>query len=142
MAELFEAQESENADRNRPLADHLRPQKLSEVVGQDHIIGEGAPLSRMIDGGKLSSIIFWGPPGCGKTTIARILADHTEMHFEQISAIFSGVKELRSVFDSAKLRARNGRVRGGVCGSEVRVSHSTVRPPPNARDEAGGRTPS
>lgn len=108
MAELFDIQDQENADRNRPLADRLRPTKISEVVGQDHIIGDGAPLSRMIDGGKLSSIVFWGPPGCGKTTIARILADHTDMHFEQISAIFSGVKELRSVFDSAKLRARNG----------------------------------
>lgn len=108
MAGLFAKEESESVDARRPLADRLRPKTLEEVVGQDHMIGEGAPLTRMLGGGHLSSLIFWGPPGCGKTTLARILAYHTDMHFEQISAIFSGVKELRSVFDSAKLRIQNG----------------------------------
>ena len=108
MAELFEAQELENQNKNRPLADRLRPKTLEQVVGQDHIIGEDAPLTKMLEGGRLSSIIFWGPPGCGKTTLARILAHHTDLHFEQISAIFSGVKDLRAVFDSAKIRSKNG----------------------------------
>lgn len=108
MAELFETQNLENQNKNRPLADRLRPKVLGDVVGQDHIIGSGAPLSEMIDGERLSSIIFWGPPGCGKTTLARILANHTELHFEQISAIFSGVADLRKVFESAKIRSQNG----------------------------------
>ena len=78
----------------RPLADRLRPQSLQEVVGQDHIVGENAPLGRMIRAGKVSSFILWGPPGCGKTTIARLIAEHTNLYFEQISAVFSGVAGL------------------------------------------------
>lgn len=93
----------------RPLADRLRPQGLSDVVGQDHLVGEDGALRRMLDGGTLSSIILWGPPGCGKTTIARIIASHTDLHFEQISAIFSGVADLKRVFEAAKLRRRNGK---------------------------------
>ncbi len=110
MPSLFDVS-SENLSREapRPLADRLRPQALEEIVGQDHLVGEGGALRRMIDSGSLSSIILWGPPGCGKTTIARILAQHTDLHFEQISAIFSGVADLKKVFESAKFRRQNGR---------------------------------
>lgn len=93
----------------RPLADRLRPQELEDIVGQDHLVGEGGALRRMIDSGSLSSLILWGPPGCGKTTMARILAKHTDLHFEQISAIFSGVADLKKVFESAKFRRSQGR---------------------------------
>lgn len=93
----------------RPLADRLRPRELEDVVGQDHLVGEGGSLRRMIDSGKMQSIVFWGPPGCGKTTLARILANHTDLHYEQISAIFSGVADLRKVFDAARLRKQNGK---------------------------------
>ena len=109
MADLFAVEKTgESRDESRPLADRLRPQKLEDVVGQDHIVGEGAPLRKMLDGGHLSSLVFWGPPGCGKTTLARILADHTDLHFEQLSAIFSGVGDLRKVFEAAKIRKQNG----------------------------------
>ena len=85
----------------RPLADRLRPRTLSEVVGQDHIVGGDAPLGRMVKSGKISSFILWGPPGCGKTTIARLIAEHTNLYFEQISAVFSGVSDLKRVFQYA-----------------------------------------
>ncbi len=88
----------------RPLADRLRPQTLAEVVGQDHIVGANAPLGRMLASGKISSFILWGPPGCGKTTIARLIAEHTNLYFEQISAVFSGVADLKRVFQYAKER--------------------------------------
>ena len=84
-----------------PLADRLRPTKLEEVVGQGHIIGDDAPLGRMIKSGKISSFILWGPPGCGKTTIARLIAEYTNLYFEQISAVFSGVADLKKVFQYA-----------------------------------------
>ncbi|KGJ17374.1 ATPase AAA [Paracoccus sanguinis] len=89
---------------HRPLADRLRPQRLSEVIGQDEVLGEAGPLGAMLAAGSLSSLILWGPPGVGKTTIARLLADQTDRVFVQISAIFSGVAELRRVFDAARLR--------------------------------------
>ncbi len=92
----------------RPLADRLRPQRLDEVIGQSHILGVDAPLSVMLSAGALGSLIFWGPPGVGKTTIARLLAHETDLHFVQISAIFTGVPELRKVFEAAKMRRRNG----------------------------------
>lgn len=85
----------------RPLADRLRPQNLSEVVGQNHIVGENSPLGRMVKAGKITSFILWGPPGCGKTTIARLIAEHTNLYFEQISAVFSGVADLKRVFQYA-----------------------------------------
>ena len=96
-----------SAKVKRPLADRLRPQKLDEVVGQDHIIGKDAPLGRMISSNKVVSFILWGPPGCGKTTIARLIAENTNLYFEQISAVFSGVADLKRVFQYAKERRAN-----------------------------------
>ncbi|MBR2625647.1 MAG: replication-associated recombination protein A [Lentisphaeria bacterium] len=87
---------------SRPLADRMRPSAISEIVGQDELLGEGAPLQRMISAGKLSSFILWGPPGCGKTTLARILATATSMRFVALSAVFSGVADLRKAFEEAE----------------------------------------
>lgn len=95
----------------RPLADRLRPQNLGEVVGQDHIVGENSPLGRMVKSGKITSFILWGPPGCGKTTIARLIAEHTNLYFEQISAVFSGVADLKRVFQYA-IDRRNSQGKG------------------------------
>ncbi|MBF0393729.1 MAG: replication-associated recombination protein A [Alphaproteobacteria bacterium] len=103
MSTLFESQAP------RPLADRLRPKGLDEVVGQDHLLRGEGPLARMLRGGRLVSTILWGPPGCGKTTIARLLAEHTDLEFEPLSAVFSGVAELRKVFEAARSRRRDGR---------------------------------
>ena len=92
----------------RPLADRLRPQTLGDVVGQDHLLGPKGALSRMLVAGGLTSLILWGPPGVGKTTIARLLADETDLHFTSISAVFSGVKDLRAAFDAAEARRATG----------------------------------
>ncbi|KUF12845.1 AAA family ATPase [Pseudoponticoccus marisrubri] len=91
------------------MADRLRPARLEDVIGQEQVLGPEAPLGVMLKAGTLGSIVFWGPPGVGKTTIARLLADATDLHFVQISAIFTGVPELRKVFEAAKLRRRQGR---------------------------------
>jgi len=88
----------------RPLADRLRPKKLEEVVGQEQVLGEDSPLGRMLQTGRISSFILWGPPGCGKTTIARLIAEYTNLYFEQISAVFSGVADLKRVFQYAEER--------------------------------------
>src|ERR1700733_4468829 len=92
----------------RPLADRLRPQKLSEVVGQDHLLAPEAPIGRMMAAKRLASLILWGPPGVGKTTIARLLADEVKLHFEPVSAVASGVAELRKIFEAAQERRASG----------------------------------
>ncbi|MBF0560903.1 MAG: replication-associated recombination protein A [Alphaproteobacteria bacterium] len=97
------------ADRaSRPLADRLRPCSLAEVVGQDHLLGPEGPIGRMETAGRLSSVVLWGPPGCGKTTIARLLARQSDLHFEALSAVFSGVADLRKIFDAARKRRQDG----------------------------------
>ena len=96
-------------DAPRPLADRLRPVALTDIVGQDHLVGEEGTLIRLLHGDQLPSLIFWGPPGCGKTSIARLIAGHTDLEFEPLSAVFSGVADLRKVFDRARQRRDAGR---------------------------------
>ena len=108
MATLFEAAGLEKS-APRPLADRLRPKTLAEVVGQDQLVGPEGTLTRMLASGRLPSLILWGPPGSGKTTVARLLANETQLEFEQLSAIFSGVQDLRKAFDRAKARREQGR---------------------------------
>ena len=108
MSNLFE-RAGLVAEGPRPLADRLRPQKLADVIGQDHLVGPEGTITRMLASGRIPSIIFWGPPGTGKTTIARLLAGETGLVFEQMSAIFSGVADLKKAFDQARMRREQGR---------------------------------
>lgn len=93
----------------RPLADRLRPETVSDVVGQDHLLAADGPIGRMVASGRLASMVLWGPPGCGKTTIARLMADETDLEFEPLSAVFSGVADLRKVFERARERRASGK---------------------------------
>ena len=108
MSDLFNNENISDALEG-PLADKIRPKSLDEVIGQNHLFGEEGPLQNMITSGVFSSIILWGPPGVGKTTIARLLAENSSSHFEQLSAIFTGVGDLKKVFEAAKIRHTNGK---------------------------------
>jgi putative ATPase len=115
MADLFEAAgmtpppEPDASPPDAPLADRLRPRSLDEVVGQDHLLGPEGPIRRMVESGRLGSMILWGPPGTGKTTIARLLAQAAGYDFQQISAVFSGVADLKKAFEAARQRRAAGR---------------------------------
>src|SRR5476651_726195 len=104
MKSLFE----QDSETTSPLADRLRPQALEEIIGQQHVLGENHMLRSMLEGGAPVSLVLWGPPGCGKTTLARIIAAASGYEFEQVSAVASGVAELKAIFERAGVRRRDG----------------------------------
>ena len=108
LADLF-ASDNPDVIVRRPLADRLRPDCLENVVGQAHLVGENGTLTRMIRSGQVGSLVLWGPPGTGKTTVARLLAGQTDLVYEQISAVFSGVADLKKVFEKARLNRSLGK---------------------------------
>ena len=105
--DLFHGARQKNLNRVAPLAARMRPQTLEEFTGQQHFLGEGKLLRRMLEADRLSSVIFYGPPGTGKTTLAQIIAQYTQCHFEQVNAASVGVKEVRQIIDAAKDRLGN-----------------------------------
>ncbi len=117
MSDLFQAAGLEPAAPS-PLADRLRPQRLEDVVGQDHLLGPEGPIRRMVENGRLSSMILWGPPGTGKTTIARLLAKAGGYEFQQLSAVFSGVADLKKAFETARTRRLAGQSTLSVRGRD------------------------
>ncbi len=108
MSDLFEAA-GMTPEAPSPLADRLRPKSLDEVVGQDHLLGPEGPIRRMAVARRLASMVLWGPPGSGKTTIARLLAREAGYEFQQLSAVFSGVADLKKAFEAARLRRAAGK---------------------------------
>src|SRR6266404_304447 len=109
--DLFGDVRKKNLDRAAPLAVRMRPRTLDEFVGQQHFLGPGKLLRRMLEADRLTSVIFYGPPGTGKTTLAQIIAQYTQSHFEQVNAASVGVKQVRSILDAAKERLANGEQR-------------------------------
>ncbi len=95
-------------DRGQPLAARMRPKTLQEISGQDHLLGNGRPLRQLIEQSQLHSLILWGPPGTGKTTLARLIASHCQAHFIALSAVLSGVKDIRAAIDEARYHAQKG----------------------------------
>lgn len=106
MEDLFGLDSGKAPDREKPLAERMRPETLEELAGQEHLLGEGSLLRQAIREDRLFSMILWGPPGCGKTSLARILAGESRKAFVQISAVFSGVKEVRAIIEEARSRRR------------------------------------